>query len=171
MPATRCQSPMRSGLLLLRNGSMMTKAVENSITPTNNCLNKSSVTCAASVEPMNPPTSETAHSHKLYPNGNTTRLEAKPPTADRFCARMATRAVALAAVMGMPRNVRMGTVNNEPPPPMVLRKAATKPTVVISRYSYQSMGYRTLILRTTRANAPGKKRCKYTPNNSLLPPM
>ena len=52
---------------------------------------------------------------------------------------MATRLVALAMVMGKPMKVRIGTENNEPPPPTVLRKAARKPTAIISGYSYQAI--------------------------------
>jgi len=90
-------------------------------------------------EPMNPPTRAVVPSSRLYLTGSSTFLLANPPTAKMFCDRIATREVALANVMGMPRKVRMGTVKREPPPPTVLTNAATNPTAVISRYSYQAM--------------------------------
>jgi hypothetical protein len=39
--------------------------------------------------------------------------------------------------MGRPIKVRMGTENNDPPPPTVFRKAAKNPTRMIRGYSYQ----------------------------------
>ena len=56
----------------------------------------------------------------------------KPPTAVRFCARIATRAVAFAIVMGMPMKVRIGTVKSEPPPPTVFKKADPNPSSIIN---------------------------------------
>jgi hypothetical protein len=54
----------------------------------------------------------------------------KPRTAKKFWKSRATRLVALADVIGSPRNVKIGTENNEPPPPTVFKKAARKPVMM-----------------------------------------
>lgn len=52
---------------------------------------------------------------------------------------MATRLVAFAEVIGIPRKVSIGTENNEPPPPTVFRKAAAKPVIITRGIWYNSI--------------------------------
>ena len=62
----------------------------------------------------------------------------KPPTAKTFWKKSATLQVALAEVMGNPKNVRIGTENSDPPPPTVFRNDARKPVNIMTGILYSS---------------------------------